>query len=74
MSASSDIPLDAGEEPPMRQVGDDCERQDELRVADQPKSEKGRAAHTALGVVEESVDTSVCQLGRNRLDEEEVRV
>lgn len=58
----------------MRQMRDDGKRQDELRVADQPKSEESSSAHTSFGIVEESVDPSISQLGRNRLDKEEVRV
>lgn len=69
-----DSPLHEREEPPMRQMRENCQTKHELRVAHQPQAEERGATHRPLGVVEEPVDASVGQLRWNLLDQEKIRV
>jgi hypothetical protein len=74
MNANLSSPFDARQEPPVAQMADDSQDQDELRVADQPQAEEGCAAHGPLGIVEESVNPGVREARGDLLNQEEVRV
>lgn len=58
----------------MTQMRRQSERKDKLRVTNKPKTEECSPSHTSFGIVEESVDTGVSELGGNLFDEEEIRI
>lgn len=58
----------------MTQMGCQRERKDKLRIADKPETEERSSAHTPFRVIEESVDTSVSELGWDLFNEEEIRI
>lgn len=69
-----DVPLNGTQEPPVRQSREDGESEDEPASTDDGKTEESSSSHASLGVVEESVDTGVGELGGVVIEEEEVRV
>ena len=58
----------------MTQMRDDSQSQNQFGVSYKPQSEKSCSAHAPFRVVKKSVDTSVCKLRRDLLDEEEIGV
>lgn len=58
----------------MTQMGCQRERKDKLRITDKPETEESSSAHTPFRVIEESVDTSVSELGWDLFNEEKIRI